>query len=405
VLTLRPLVPGLQPAACRGKLNVVAFGRVPGFLTLLLGTAMMAGSCLGGSRIPLAATGGLQIRTSGPPPHLAFACELDVTSLQALFADPAVIPDLKDLHAGVALALGDFSDGRARVVHRLSQAGIPVDAWMALPMEQGYYLNASNEPQAEARFAEFQKWTAANGLRWAAIGLDIEPSIQEFSALRNSKLHLAATLLGRYFEVERVRRAREAYAGLIRQMQSHGYLVETYQFFFIVDERDAHTTLLERLLGLVDVRGNREALMLYTSFNHAMDAAMVWKYGPRAQVIVVGSTKSNPPTDARFPPLDWEEFSRDLRVAAHFSPTVGVYSLEGCVRQGFLERLKSMDWNQPVTIPADALRKANRMRSRIHIALWIGSNLPYFALAIVFGIGWWTWRRRTRRRAAARGRG
>ena len=117
----------------------------------------------------------------------------------------------------------------------------------------GYYLNASNEPQAEARFAEFQKWTAANGLRWAAIGLDIEPSIQEFSALRNSKLHLAATLFGRYFDVERVRRAREAYAGLIRQMQSHGYLVETYQFFFIVDERDAHTTLLERLLGLVGV--------------------------------------------------------------------------------------------------------------------------------------------------------
>ena len=73
--------------------------------------------------------------------------------------------------------------------------------------------------------------------------------------------------------------------------------------------------------------------MLYSSFNHAMDAAMVWKYGPRAQAIVVGSTKSNPPTDARFPPLDWEEFSRDLRVAAHFSTTVGVYSLGApCIR-------------------------------------------------------------------------
>jgi len=380
----------------------VACERGTGFLILLLGTAVMAGSCLGGIRVPSAATGDLEIRTSGPPQHLVFACETDLPSLEALFADPSVIPDLQDLQAGVALALGDLSDGRAGVVRRLNQAGIPVEAWMNLPMEQGYYPNASNEPQAAARFAEFERWTAANGLRWTAIGLDIEPNIQEFAALQNSKLRLAATLLGRYFDVERVRRAREAYAALIRQMQSRGYLVETCQFPFIVDERDAHTTLLERLFGLVDVRGNREVLMLYTSFNHAMDSALVWKYGPRAQAIVVGSTKGNPPTDARFPPLDWEEFSRDLRVAAHFSPVVGVYSLEGCVHQGFLARLKSMDWNEPVTIPADALRKANRMRSRIHAVLWLGSNLPYFVLVIFIATGWWIWRRARQRAAAKR---
>jgi len=364
----------------------------------------MAASCLEGNRTPSATATGIRISASEHPPHLVFACELDVASLEALFAQPTVIPDLKDLDAGVALALGDLSDGRAGVVRRLTQAGIPVDAWMALPMEQGYYLNASNEPQAEARFAEFEKWTAANGLGWAAIGLDIEPSIQEFGALRSGKLRLAAILALRYFDAGRVRRARDAYAALIRQMQSRGYLVETYQFPFIIDERDAHTTLLERLFGLVDVRGNREALMVYSSFNHAMDSAMVWEYGPRAQVIVVGSTKSNPPTDARFPPLDWEEFSRDLRVAAHFSPTLGVYSLEGCVHQGFLARLRSMNWNQPVSIPADALRKASLMRSRIHLVLWVGSNLPYFVLVIVFGMGWWIWRRRTRRRWAAKGR-
>jgi len=363
--------------------------------------AMMAGSCVTGTHHPSAATGGIQIPASGHPPQMMFACEFDVASLQALFADPSVVADLQDLHAGVALALGDLSPGRAQVVRRLNEVGIPVDAWLALPMQQGYYLNAYNEPQAEARFAEFQKWTAANGLRWAAIGLDIEPNIQEFAALGGSKRRLAATLLRRYFDVEHVRQARLAYAALIRRMQSQGYLVETYQFPFIVDERDAQTTLLERLAGLVDVRGNREALMIYTSFNHATDSAMVWAYGPRAQVIVLGSTKSNPPTDARFPPLNWEEFSRDLRVAAHFSPTVGVYSLAGCVHQGFLPRLKSMNWNEPVTIPAGAVRNAILLRSRIHFALWVGSNLPYFLVAIVFGIGWWIWRR-SRARSAAR---
>jgi len=366
--------------------------------------ATMAGSCLSRTRIPSVAAGDLQIRAAGHPPHLVFACELDLASLQALFANPSVIADLRSLDAGVALGAGDLSDGRAGVVRRLNAAGIPVEAWLDLPTEQGYYINASNEPAAAARFAAFQKWTAANGLHWAAIGLDVEPNIQEFAALQNGKFRLAATLLGRYFDLRRVRRAREAYAALIRRMQSQGYVVETCQFFLIVDERDAHTTLLERLFGLVDVRGNREALMLYSSFNHAMDPALVWAYGPRAQAIVVGITKSNPPTDARFPPLDWEEFSRDLRVAAHFSPTVGVFDLEGCLQQGFLPRLKSMNWNQPVTIPASALRKANLMRSRIQIVLWIGSNLPYFSLAILLGIAGWIWRRK-RRKLAARGGG
>jgi len=181
--------------------------------------------------------------------------------------------------------------------------------------------------------------------------------------------------------------------------------VETYQFPFIIDEREARTTLLERLFGLVDVRGDREVLMLYTSFNHAMDSALVWKYGPEAQAIVVGSTKSDPATDARFPPLSWDELSRDLRVASHFSHTVGVYSLEGCVHQGFLPRLASMTWNQPVTIPAEAVRKVNLLRARIHTVLWIGSNLPYLVLAVFFAIGWWLGRRRMRRRSAAGGGG
>ena len=334
-----------------------------------------------------------------------FACELGTPELQALFADPEVINDLRDLHAGVALALGDLSPGRAEVVRRLNQSGVPVTAWMALPMNQGYYLNASNAPQAVTRFVEFQKWTADNHLQWAAIGLDIEPNIQEFAAMRNHQLRLIATLVARYFETGRVKRARAEYAALIRQMQSQGYTVETYQFPFIADERDAHTTLLERLFGLVDVRGNREVLMLYTSFNHVMDSAVVWKYGPEAQVIAVGSTNSNPESDAQFPPLNWDELSHDLLVASHFSSVVGVYSLEGCVRQGFLPRLKSMNWNQPVTIPAAAVMKVNQLRSRIHAVLWVGTNLPYFVLAIFCLTAWWIWRRRSRKKRTAGGLG
>jgi len=73
-------------------------------------------------------------------------------------------------------------------------------------------LNASNGQQGEARFEDFEKWTAANGLRWAAIGLDIEPNIQDFVTLREgNKWHLFLTLLGRYLDVRRVRDAKYAY--------------------------------------------------------------------------------------------------------------------------------------------------------------------------------------------------
>ena len=93
---------------------------------------------------------------------------------------------------------------------------------------------------------------------WAGIGLDIEPNIQDFATLRQgSKWHLFLTLLGRYVDVRRVREAKYTYSALIREIRSQGYQVETYQFPFIADERAVRSSVLERLTGIVDVRGDR----------------------------------------------------------------------------------------------------------------------------------------------------
>lgn len=91
------------------------------------------------------------------PPRLEFASSSDIGQLQALFSQD-VIDDLRQLHAGVGMA-PDLSPKRAAAVRMLNDAGIPVSAWIALPVEQGYYLNASNAPQAAARYAEFATWT------------------------------------------------------------------------------------------------------------------------------------------------------------------------------------------------------------------------------------------------------
>jgi hypothetical protein len=301
------------------------------------------------------------------PPRLEFASSSDTGQLQALFSQD-VIDDLRQLRAGVGMA-PDLSPGRAAAVRMLNDAGIPVSAWIALPVEQGYYLNASNAPQAAARYAEFAAWTKSLGLRWARIGFDIEPNLQEFAPIRNQGgwLHLAATLAERSFDPQGATRARNAYTELIRRIQADGYPVDTSQFPFIADERKAHSTLLERLFGIVDVHGDREALMTYSSFNHPIDSALVWEYGRDAQLVVVGTV----------PGLNWDEFFRDLLVAAHFAPVVGVFSLEGCIAQGFLPRLRGMDWSRSVIIPHEANRKVRLLRTRIQAALRTAGDLPY----------------------------
>jgi hypothetical protein len=342
----------------------------------------------------------------GEPPHLVFASDQSPGELESMLSQPGVIAELIDLKAGIALALPDLTMDRAILVRRLNRDGIPVTAGLTLPTEQGYYLNATNGRQAEAGFDDFEKWTVANGLRWAAIGLDIEPNIQDFAALRqDNKWHLFWTLLGRYVDVRRVRDAKYTYSALIREIRSHGYQVETYQFPFIADERAVRSSVLERLTGIVDVRSDREALMIYTSFHQSLDSALIWVYGPDAQAIAVGST-TGPASDPHFARLNWEEFSRDLMVASHFSHVIGVYNLQGCVRQGFLTRLKNVNWNESVTISAESVRRATQLRARVQRVLWMLSNLPYFLIAIQIAFLWtivWRNRRRVRRTALLRG--
>ena len=335
-----------------------------------------------------------QVRVTAPAEHpqLNFACQMETAALQSLFSDPDVIRDLEQLHAGITLSLIDLSPGRAQVVRQLNSAGIPVAAWLALPGEQGYYLNASNAAQAEVRFTEFQKWTADSGLRWSGIGLDIEPNLQEFTSIGRA----AAAAFKRLFDPDTVTRARAAYEAYIARIEAAGYRVETYQFPFISDEREVRSTLLERLFGIVDVRGGREVLMLYSSFNRTADSALIWQYGPSAQLIVVGITAGYPQPGARMGPLSWEELSHDVIVASHFSPVVGIYNLEGSVHRGFLARLKTLDWNQPVTISAEQNRQMIRFRARVQAALWTLSHLPYFALAILLADAWFLLRGRRR---------
>ncbi|HEX8698525.1 MAG TPA: hypothetical protein VF815_06800 [Myxococcaceae bacterium] len=298
------------------------------------------------------------------PPRLSFFCELAAGPLQALFEDLAVTEHLLALSATVSLGLLDFSPERAAVVRRLTEAGIPVVAWQLLPAEQGYWFNQDNTPQAAARYSAFREWTAEHGLRWDGVGLDIEPDIHEFQQLLSGGLRRLPALLPRLKRGEQLRQAQAAYAALVARIRADGYRVDTYQLPFIVDERQAGSTLLQRLVGVVDLPADREVLMLYSSFLRPHGAGALCSYGAQARSIALGSTGGGVelPGLIEVPPLSWDELSRDLRLARGLSADLHLFSLEGCVRQGFLPRLRTFDWEGPVEPPRGAARRVSLVR-------------------------------------------
>lgn len=320
-------------------------------------------------------------------PNLRFACELESRPLALMFANSLVITELADLNAGISLAIPELSAERAAVVRRLNEANIPVTAWLLLPKEQGYFFNAGNAPAAVKRFAEFQVWSTTHNLRWVGIGLDIEPNIEELQALSHGGARrLIPGLIRRSFDHGRIRDAKSAYQALVKRMHTRGYPVEIYQLFFMADERRARSTLLERLLGTVDVSGDRQCLMLYTSFHHSWGASVISAYGADATTIVVGSTGGDSKLDSGFAPLNWSEFIRDIRAAQQWTNDIGVYSLEGCVRQGMLARLKTVNWSE-ASPPSQSpeIHKVWAIRAGIAAVLW-ADNYAYGILALLLGI-------------------
>jgi hypothetical protein len=368
------------------------------FLSRLLRISLFVGISQFVAASAPASTPSAEILVQGPAvaPQLMFACcDQGMSQMQSLLTNADVIANLKSLHAGLGVAVVDFTPERAALVRRLNSEGIPVIAGLGMPPEQGFYFNAENAPQAAARFAAFDSWSRDHGLQWDAVGLDIEPNFAELGSLNGHWWRLFTTLLSRAVDVQRMYRAQRVYSALIANIRSRGYFVQTYQLPYLPVERKAHSSLLDRLLGTVDVRGDQEVLMLYTSYAGPVGAAIIWELGPDAQSIAICCTDGDPAANPAV--LDWSRFSRDLIVAGHFSHLIGVYNLEGCVRQGFLPRLKTMDWSQSVTIPAVAIRTANHRMQLLGLVLRISSHLLYFVFVLVLAIALIGWRRRIRK--------
>ena len=323
-------------------------------------------------------------------PKLSFFCELEPEPLKGLFTE-AVIKRMVSLKATVCLGILDLSAERAAVVNRLNRSGVPVVAWLLLPKDQGYWFNAGNAPQALDRYEQFRLWSAEQNLVWAGVGLDIEPDIRDLSALGMTRGRMILRLLPRLFHIRQMRRARTAYRALIALIHASGYPVESYQFSAIADERRVGSTVLQRLAGLVDISVDREVWMLYTSQHRPNGAGFLASYAPEAQAIGLGVTGGGvvEPGLPMPAPLTWEEFARDLRLAWLWCNDLFIFSIEGCVEQGFLDRLETFDWDLPILTPDAGKARVDAWRGTIQSGLWLAQRLPYIMVGVGAGLMAW----------------
>jgi hypothetical protein len=318
-------------------------------------------------------------------PLLTFFCELEHAAFARLFAEPTVIDHVRALEAGVCVGVMDLSAERAAVLRRLSEAGIPLTAWLLLPEDQGYWFNINNYREAVARYAAFREWTAEHGLIWRAIGLDIEFDMRDLRAVLADRRQLARVMLRNLFNHQQRRRAVATYHALAERIRADGYQTESYILPFALDERRVGATLLQRLTGLLDVPVDRELPMLYSSFLRPFGAGVLWSYGRDVQALAVGSTGGGVSVGGadRIAPLSWEELARDLRLAYRLCTTIAIFSLEGCVHAGYLERLRSFDWDAPVDFPVREALQVECFRFLLRSVAWMGAYAPQVALALV----------------------
>jgi hypothetical protein len=340
-------------------------------------------------------------------PQLTFFCELEGNVLQALFALPDMVL-LGEMGASISLGILDTSPERAEVVRRLNDAGIPVIAWLLLPKEQGYWFNLQNCSEAVQCYERFKAWTDENHISWAGVGLDIEPDItlvQDLAGFPANWSHLIPRLARRALDFGKIRRPRQIYRELVDRIHADGYAVESYQFPLVVDERKAGSTFIQQMIGTFDLPVDKEVLMIYSSFLRPFGPGILWSYGPQADALALGSTGGGVDFGQvhgrlNTTPLSWEEFSRDLRLAWVFSNDLYVFSLEGCVRQGFLSRMQHLEeWDQPFLEPLKMASRVNLWRGVLRPVLWVlahplEAGLGAAAISSLFFLLFWLGRRR-----------
>jgi hypothetical protein len=276
-----------------------------------------------------------------------------------MLAERELLAEFATQQYSIALAMTDLSDTQAEVVHHLNTHGISTVAWLLLRPDEGRWFNLQNYPQAIERYRLFRAWAQTHHLRFAAVGLDMEPPASETAVERWQP----AKLIRRFWlahENVLYPAARAAYTDLIHEIHHDGYEVHSYQLPLLADDRRAGTTLIQRALDIVDLPADVEVLMCpgsrpITLLGNDLGGALITSYGPDADSIAIGSPGScaRTPYNARIEPQphSWEDLKRDILLATRYTDVIYIFSLEGWIEHNVLPRLSHLDWSHDTRSP------------------------------------------------------
>jgi hypothetical protein len=291
-------------------------------------------------------------------PRLILSTDLAGEDLLATLRAPGLLVLLAEQGYGVALPLAQLDDSAAAVARLLNQYGVAVIACLRLSPEEGFTFNLQNYPLALGCYQDFHAWARQNGLRFEAIGLSIEPPLQDVAEARGRR----ARVLARRFWMARENilypSAQSAYSELIVVMHLDGYDVHTFQMPVIADDRRAGTTLIQRALDIIDLPADLDVLMCSSivpiePLGDDLGGALIASYGSHADAIGIGSIdEADPPNLEPLGPqngekrstLAWPALRRDLLLAAQYTDTIYIHSLEDCVGRKLLPMIAALDW-------------------------------------------------------------
>ncbi|MGB5611153.1 MAG: hypothetical protein WBM67_00730 [Sedimenticolaceae bacterium] len=329
-------------------------------------------------------------RSLALPARLTFFTELEAAPLAALFSKRDVVDRLVALKATVSMGILDFCDERARVVRELNVRGVPVVAWQLLSKEKGYWYHLNNAPDAVERYEQFCEWTQKEGLQWDAIGIDIEPDINEVQQLLRHDFRTLSAFLKRIWNKEKFAKSCAIYASLVARMRADGYEVQSYECFFMADERKVGSSLLNRIFGLASVPADKRVAMLYSSYFGPVGVGVLGIYARAADAAAIGITGGGVELEGlrNKEPMTWDEFSRDLRIANSCCGDVHIFSLEGCEERGYLGRLSDFDWSKKAACPLLWSALLSVARWLALGALWLFAHPAYLVAAAAALLLW-----------------
>lgn len=118
-----------------------------------------------------------------------------------------------------------------------ARKGVPVNAWLLLPEEDGYWFNEENLKEAREQVLGFLDWIEDRGIPLDWIMFDMEMSIDKVRAMEGGGLvDTVIPLLKENVDPAAYQQSTRDYSEFVLELQERGYRVTAAAYPFVLDD-------------------------------------------------------------------------------------------------------------------------------------------------------------------------